>query len=72
MGPFWEGCNTLKGVPWAIEKKLHFSAHSQWIKGYSGFRFDQESVHSIGVAWGVLHTLVWIFEYVTNWLFAGP
>ena len=21
--------------------------------------------------YGVLHTLVWIFEYVTNWLFAG-
>ena len=26
---------------------------------------------SIGVAYGLLYTLVWIFKYVTDWLFAG-
>ena len=26
----------------------------------------------IGVDKGVLHTLVWILEHATDWLFAGP
>ena len=28
------GCDTLKGVPQAVKKKLHFSAHLQWLKGH--------------------------------------
>ena len=48
MVPFW-GCNTLKGVPGAIGKKLHFSAHLRHLKGYSGFT-DLFKNQSIGVA----------------------
>ena len=40
-------------------------------KGYSAFT-DFIKNQSIGAAWGVLDTLVWIFEYLTDWLFAGP
>ena len=53
MVPFWRGCNTLKGVPWAVEKteteKLHFSAHLRQLKGYSAFT-DFFKNQSIGVA----------------------
>ena len=51
MVPFWGGgCNTPKGVSWAVEKteteKLDFSAHLRRLKGYSAFTdFIQESVH---------------------------
>ena len=45
---FW-GCNTLKGVPGAVEKKLHFSAHLRCLKGYSRFT-DLTKDQSIGVA----------------------
>ena len=31
-GIIFGGCNTLKGVLQTIQKKLHFSAHSQWLK----------------------------------------
>ena len=68
---FWGGCDTLKGVPGAIQKKLHFSAHLRCLKGYLGFTHLTKN-QSIGVAWGVLHTLMWIFEYVTDWPFAKP
>ena len=41
MVPFLGQCDTLKLVPWAIEKneteKLHFSAHLRRLKGYSAF-----------------------------------
>ena len=40
MVPFG-GCDTLKGVPRAVEKseteKLHFSGHLRRLKGYSAF-----------------------------------
>ena len=75
MVPFLGGCDALKGVPWAVEKdeteKLDFSAHLRQLKGYSAFT-DFIKNQSIGAAWGVLDTLVWIFEYLTDWLFAGP
>ena len=45
---FW-GCSTLKGVLGAVEKKLHFSAHLQCLKGYSGFT-NLIKNQSIGVA----------------------
>ena len=41
MVPFLGGCDTLKGVLWAVKKneieKLDFSAHLRWLKGYSAF-----------------------------------
>ena len=43
------------------KEKLCFSAHSRWLKGYSGFT-DLIKNQSIGVAKGVLHTLVWILN----------
>ena len=51
-------------------KNWNFSAHLRWLKGYSAFT-DFIKNQSIGAAWGVLDTLVWIFEYLTDWLFAG-
>ena len=49
MVPFLGGCNTHKGVPGAVEKKLHFSAHLRCLKGYSGFT-DLIKNQLIGVA----------------------
>ena len=53
MVPFLGGCDTLKGVPWAVEKneteKLHFSAHLRRLKGYSAFT-DFIKNQSIGVS----------------------
>ena len=47
------GCDRLKGVLWAVEKteteKLDFSAHLQWLKGYSAFT-DFIKNQSIGVS----------------------
>ena len=75
MVPFLGGCDTLKLVPWAVKKteteKLHFSAHLQWLKEYSSFT-DFIKNQSIGAAYSVLDTLVWIFQYLTDWPFAGP
>ena len=48
-GAIFGGCDTLKGVPGAIEKNLHFSAHLRGLKGYSGFT-DYIKNQSIGVA----------------------
>ena len=53
MVPFLGGCDTLKGVPWAIKKteteKLHFSAYLRRLKGYSAFT-DFIKNQSIGVS----------------------
>ena len=53
MVPFLGGCDTLKGVPWAIKKteteKLHFSAHLRQLKGYLAFT-DFIKNQSIGVS----------------------
>ena len=69
MVPFLGECDALKGVPWAVEKteteKLAFLAHLQRLKGYSTFTDFIKNQ-------GVLDTLFWIFEYLTNWPFAGP
>ena len=45
-------------------------AHLQQLKGYLAFT-DFIKNQLIGVAQTVLGTLVWIFEYLTNWLFCG-
>ena len=52
MVPFLGGCDTLKGVLWAVEKKtekLDFSAHLRRLKGYSAFT-DFIKNQSIGVS----------------------
>ena len=50
---FGGGCNTLKGVLWAVKKteteKLDFLAHLRWLKGYSAFT-DFIKNQSIGVS----------------------
>ena len=52
-GTIFGGCDTLKGVPWAVEKteteKLYFSAHLRRLKGYSAFT-DFIKNQSIGVS----------------------
>ena len=50
----------------AIKDRWHFLAHLRQLKRYSGF-IDLIKNLSIGVAYGLLHTLIWIFEYV-HWL----
>ena len=57
MVPFLGECDTLKGVSQAIEDSWHFLTHLQHLKGYSRFT-DLIKNMSIGVAYGVLHTLV--------------
>ena len=53
MVPFLGGCDTLKGVSWAIKKteteKLHFLAHLRQLKGYSAFTYFIKN-QSIGAA----------------------
>ena len=53
MVPFLRGCNTLKGVSWAVKKtqteKLDFSAHLRRFKGYLVFT-DFIKNQSIGVS----------------------
>ena len=67
---FLGGATHLRGGG-GHRKKRHFSGHLQWLKGYSEFTHLTKN-QSIGVAWGVLLTLIRIFEYMTNWPFAGP
>ena len=53
MVPFLGGCDTLKGVPWAVKKteteKLHFWGHLRLLKGYLAFT-DFIKNQSIGAA----------------------
>ena len=53
MVPFFRGCDTLKGVPWAVKKteteKLHFWEHLRRLKGYLTFT-DFIKNQSIGAA----------------------
>ena len=51
-------------------QNVYFSTHLRQLKGYSGFT-DLIKNLSICVEYGVLHTLVGIFEYVTDWPFDG-
>ena len=65
------GVTHLGGPAGHRMQNVRFSTHLPQLKGYSGFT-DLIKNLSIGVEYGVLHTLVWIFEYVTDWPFAGP
>ena len=73
--PFSGRCETLGGSGGASNPKvLHlggFSAHLQQLRGYSALT-DFIKHQSIGAPQGPLHTLVWIFEYVTDWPFRRP
>ena len=69
--PFWEGVTHLGDQTGHRTQHVRFSTHLRQLKGYSGFT-DLIKNLSISVEYGVLHTLVWIFEYVTDWPFAGP
>ena len=63
------GCNTLKEVLQAIEK-VAFLTHSEWLKGHLVLTYliKNQPMH---VESCTSHTLLWILEYVMNWLFAG-
>ena len=67
----WEGATHLGGLVGHRKQNFCFSTHLRQLKGYSGST-DLIKNLSIGVEYGVLYTLVWIFEYVTDWMFAGP
>ena len=71
MVPIFGDVTHLRGCPSPLKNRICFSAHSQLLKGYSGFT-DLIKNQSIGVAQGVPHIFVWIFEYATEWPFAQP
>ena len=48
-----------------------FFTLSQRVKEHMLLRYCIKNL-SIGVAWGALFNLFWIFEYVTAWQFSGP
>ena len=65
---FWGGCDTLRGVRQGIEHESSvFLTHLRQLRRYSTLT-DLIKNQSIGVD---IHTLVWIFEYITDWLFVG-
>ena len=79
-----EGATGLQSVSGVVGGQIHlggpaghrmkngcFSTHLQQLRGYSVFT-DLINNQSIGGPQGTLHTLVWIFESVTDWAFAGP
>ena len=73
--PFLGGCETLGGSGGASNPKVPllggFSTHLQQLTGYSALT-DFIKHQFIGVPQGPLHTLVCIFEYVTDWPFRRP
>ena len=73
--PFLGGCKTLGGSGRASNPKVlllgGFSTHLQQLRGYSALT-DFIKHQSIGAPQGPLHTLVCIFEYVTDWPFRRP
>ena len=73
--PFSGGCETLGGSGGASNPKVPllggFLTHLRQLRGYSALT-DFIKHQSIGAPQGPLHTLVWIFEYVTDWSFCRP
>ena len=73
--PFSGGCETLGGSGRASNPKVPllggFLTHLRQLRGYSALT-DFIKHQSIGAPQGPLHTLVWIFEYVTDWPFRRP
>ena len=70
--PFLGWCETLGGSGRASNPKVPhlggFSTHLRQFRGYSALT-DFIKHQSIGAPQDPLHTLVWIFEYVTDWPF---
>ena len=60
-GTIFGGVTHLGGPAGHRMQNVRFSTHLRQLKGYSGFT-DLIKNLSIGVEYGVLHTLVWIFE----------
>ena len=71
MGQFVSQSKTLKGCYGPSKVKYHFWILSQRIKAHLLLMYCIKNL-SIGVSWGALLNLFWIFEYVTSGLFAGP
>ena len=73
--PFSGGCDTLGASGRASNPKVPlfcgFSAHLRQLRGYLALS-DFIKHQSRGAVSGALDTLVWIFEYVTDWPFRGP
>ena len=69
--PFFGGATHFGGPAGHRTQNVPFSTHLLQLKGYLGFT-DLIKNLSNGVEYGILHTLVWIFESVTDWPFAGP
>ena len=73
--PFSGGRETLGGSGRASNPKVSllggFSTHLRQLRGYSPLT-DFIKHQSVGAPQGPLHTLVYIFEYVTNWPFCRP
>ena len=70
-GTIFGGSQHTWGVWQSIEHKSSgFLTHLWQLRGYSAFT-DLVKNQSIGVDWGTLDTLGWIFEYVTDWPFPG-
>ena len=73
--PFSGGCETLGGSGEALNPKVPllggFLTHLRQLRGYSALS-DFIKHQSIGAPKGPLHTLVCIFQYVTDWPFRRP
>ena len=73
--PFSGGSETLGGSGGPLNPELPllggFSTHLRQLRGYSALT-DFIRHQSIGAPQGPLHTLVCIFEYVTDWPFCRP
>ena len=67
----WWGAILLRGCYGPSKRTLWFLTHFRHFKGHMTLTYFIKN-QSIGVAKGALHTLVWIFECVTDWLFGGP
>ena len=63
--PFFGVYDTLRQSSGTSKVKVPFLTHLHHLTGYLAFT-DLIKNQSIGVPQGVLHTLVWIFEYVTD------
>ena len=72
MGHFVSQSKTFKGVLQAAESRVPlFLTLSRMIKAHLLLMYCIKNL-SIGVSYGALLNLIWIFEYMTSQLFAGP
>ena len=69
-GQFDSQSNILRGAMSCKKLSITFLTHSCRVKAYLFLRYCRKN-QSTDVAWGALHDLLWIFEYITTGLFAG-